>query len=268
MTPFVFGGGMRPPRSSSDAEIAAFDRVCQRLGGFDDAVATEWVDGWLTALACLPLHPPADDWLGAMLGDTFERTFADPPDRAQALAALEARLRVLRGQLDAEALLDQPDVLRLDPLMAEWHDEDRQRAAALHGLSEDEAAELQTGRLWAEGVLEGIDAWSGLGIDVDDLDDEAREGFIELYEQLSALLLRPGSAEWEAFRRAYHPGREPTRDDLVTEALYAVQDLRLWWLDHAPRPAPRRSAAAPGRNDPCPCGSGRKYKKCHGAAQP
>jgi preprotein translocase subunit SecA len=22
----------------------------------------------------------------------------------------------------------------------------------------------------------------------------------------------------------------------------------------------------PGRNDPCPCGSGKKYKKCHGAA--
>ncbi|WP_211159649.1 SEC-C metal-binding domain-containing protein [Aromatoleum buckelii] len=21
-----------------------------------------------------------------------------------------------------------------------------------------------------------------------------------------------------------------------------------------------------GRNDPCPCGSGRKYKKCHGAS--
>ena len=24
-------------------------------------------------------------------------------------------------------------------------------------------------------------------------------------------------------------------------------------------------AAPPGRNDPCPCGSGKKYKKCHGA---
>jgi preprotein translocase subunit SecA len=23
--------------------------------------------------------------------------------------------------------------------------------------------------------------------------------------------------------------------------------------------------AEPGRNDPCPCGSGKKYKKCHGA---
>ena len=22
---------------------------------------------------------------------------------------------------------------------------------------------------------------------------------------------------------------------------------------------------APGRNEPCPCGSGKKYKKCHGA---
>jgi len=28
----------------------------------------------------------------------------------------------------------------------------------------------------------------------------------------------------------------------------------------------RRSAPKVGRNDPCPCGSGKKYKKCHGAA--
>jgi len=26
-----------------------------------------------------------------------------------------------------------------------------------------------------------------------------------------------------------------------------------------------RKEAEPGRNDPCPCGSGKKYKKCHGA---
>ncbi|MBI3279156.1 MAG: SEC-C domain-containing protein, partial [Acidobacteria bacterium] len=26
------------------------------------------------------------------------------------------------------------------------------------------------------------------------------------------------------------------------------------------------SANKPGRNDPCPCGSGKKYKKCCGAA--
>jgi uncharacterized protein len=27
----------------------------------------------------------------------------------------------------------------------------------------------------------------------------------------------------------------------------------------------RRTEAEPGRNDPCWCGSGKKYKKCHGA---
>jgi uncharacterized protein len=26
-----------------------------------------------------------------------------------------------------------------------------------------------------------------------------------------------------------------------------------------------RRADVPGRNDPCYCGSGKKYKKCHGA---
>jgi uncharacterized protein YecA (UPF0149 family) len=25
-----------------------------------------------------------------------------------------------------------------------------------------------------------------------------------------------------------------------------------------------RSFATSGRNDPCPCGSGKKFKKCHG----
>jgi uncharacterized protein YecA (UPF0149 family) len=29
--------------------------------------------------------------------------------------------------------------------------------------------------------------------------------------------------------------------------------------------AQRRSGDKVGRNDPCPCGSGKKYKKCHGA---
>jgi uncharacterized protein len=32
--------------------------------------------------------------------------------------------------------------------------------------------------------------------------------------------------------------------------------------------AVRRAAPKVGRNDPCPCGSGRKFKQCHGAAAP
>jgi hypothetical protein len=29
-------------------------------------------------------------------------------------------------------------------------------------------------------------------------------------------------------------------------------------------PPPKATSSTPGRNDPCPCGSGKKYKKCHG----
>jgi preprotein translocase subunit SecA len=36
--------------------------------------------------------------------------------------------------------------------------------------------------------------------------------------------------------------------------------------DDAPVKTVRREEPKVGRNDPCPCGSGKKYKKCHGAA--
>ena len=36
--------------------------------------------------------------------------------------------------------------------------------------------------------------------------------------------------------------------------------------DDAPIKQVRREEPKVGRNDPCPCGSGKKYKKCHGAA--
>jgi SEC-C motif-containing protein len=46
-------------------------------------------------------------------------------------------------------------------------------------------------------------------------------------------------------------------------------DGRWYYIDgevgREPARRPTAGAAAPGRNDPCPCGSGRKYKRCHGA---
>jgi preprotein translocase subunit SecA len=36
--------------------------------------------------------------------------------------------------------------------------------------------------------------------------------------------------------------------------------------DDALQKTVRRDEPKVGRNDPCPCGSGKKYKKCHGAA--
>ena len=43
------------------------------------------------------------------------------------------------------------------------------------------------------------------------------------------------------------------------------QPPRVGGDDAAVKPV-RRDEPKVGRNDPCPCGSGKKYKKCHGAA--
>ena len=50
--------------------------------------------------------------------------------------------------------------------------------------------------------------------------------------------------------------------DVLADMLHDLHCLRI----HELRPAPARREAEPGRNDECPCGSGRKYKKCCGAA--
>ena len=49
----------------------------------------------------------------------------------------------------------------------------------------------------------------------------------------------------------------------------SVAGLYAYWRDFEEQVAARRSSpggAKPGRNDPCPCGSGQKYKRCCGAA--
>ncbi|HLP02303.1 MAG TPA: SEC-C metal-binding domain-containing protein [Opitutaceae bacterium] len=53
-----------------------------------------------------------------------------------------------------------------------------------------------------------------------------------------------------------------------------VIELHRFWLSRQPKkPAAPAGSAMPlplklGRNDPCPCGSGRKYKNCCGSSLP
>jgi preprotein translocase subunit SecA len=54
-----------------------------------------------------------------------------------------------------------------------------------------------------------------------------------------------------------------SKPELVGEANgAALQDMR-----ELQKPMPVRVENKVGRNDPCPCGSGKKYKNCHGAGQ-
>ena len=65
--------------------------------------------------------------------------------------------------------------------------------------------------------------------------------------------------------RDENEGRQPWQypDDIDTEdrpddALGLLPDE----LDDIPTPTPYIAPPKVGRNDPCPCGSGKKYKKC------
>jgi uncharacterized protein len=257
----------RPPRQSSPAELEAFDKTVEALAGFNPEISFEWVDGFLAAIAAAPRLPALEEWLPALCGDAFERAFADPESADPAQAALAARLKVLCDQLDPEALLDDPDQLRLDPLIGEVSDEDRQRLVDEGALSAEEAQAVQTGGLWAEGFFDGVAAFPALWEEPPH--EDASVLFKQAFDQIAALLMPPGSDEWKAHVAEHYPKAgegEPTRDDLLAEACMSVQDLRLFWVDFAPKTETRRVEATPGRNDPCHCGSGKKYKKCHGAA--
>ena len=61
------------------------------------------------------------------------------------------------------------------------------------------------------------------------------------------------------------PSVSNDRLDRVAAAIWAVYELRQLWRSLGPKTGPVRKTDDVGRNDPCPCGSGTKYKKCHGA---
>lgn len=258
--------GLLLPRQNTVAELAAFEATCERLAGFDSQLWFEAVDGFLTAVAAGPRRADAAEWLPALCGgdDTFERVFADPEDHAQALNALQARLKALHAQLDAAALLDDPDAMRLSPLIAETLDAEHAQDGAAQGLSDAEIAQSQPGAAWALNLMRGVESLPDLWRRPDD--EQAAALFQQAFDHIAALLPAQTSEAWRDHLANYYPDTEaPTRDELIAEACMAVQDLRRYWVDFAPRPETRRVAPRPGRNDPCSCGSGRKFKKCHGS---
>lgn len=99
-------------------------------------------------------------------------------------------------------------------------------------------------------LLEGY-AWSG----------DLRETLVA-----SCTLLEqdfPELAEWRqdgnrSRQRRQNWGR--TTSETVSDA--PEGEMKLRFDDGRPRPAPVRSQKGLGRNDPCPCGSGKKYKQC------
>ncbi|HEU5295969.1 MAG TPA: UPF0149 family protein [Burkholderiaceae bacterium] len=246
---------MNAEAAVAEAVGSDYERVCWRLAGFDARVSPEWVDGFLTGVLAGPRAIALHQWLPAMLGDAFARVFADPLDARQAQRALSSRWSELAQQLDAETLVDDPHSVYLAPWIVAYEDHDREAFVA-HGLGDAEQAanELRPGVAWSRGFLAAVDHFASdwVAPAPDAADAKRYHDAMACIRELQAPQARTLASD---------------RDAQIDAACLAAQRLRLYWVDHAPKPSTRRVEAMPGRNEPCHCGSGLKFKKCHGAAR-
>jgi preprotein translocase subunit SecA len=108
----------------------------------------------------------------------------------------------------------------------------------------------------------------------EDLMRDIQSTFTERYLKVQVSAEPPRTAPPPRARPAPppEPERGPSADDLFTGPAApppapaprpASVTTSLGRMPSGPPPAP--GAGPIGRNDPCPCGSGKKYKKCHGA---
>jgi preprotein translocase subunit SecA len=100
---------------------------------------------------------------------------------------------------------------------------------------------------------------------------EGFEGFIKMLSTINhqfvsqMMRVQARSAAEEAAARLQRQLAQKQRQQMVEGK--AGEDGKLD-QSQAARPAPAaRQGPRVGRNDPCPCGSGKKYKKCHGAME-
>ena len=223
----------------------------------------EFCEGVLTALLCTRRTIGEDEWLPLVFGRAASEVFATPAERTQFSMGWLERESQLRAALNADVeSLD--DERALSPAVMDW----RGLLASLPESDRAEATEGQDGlppalaQVWASGFLAVVDHWA---------DDWAPPRDKEIAEMLDDALscIEDLTADdtGAPVLNLYDPNGPPSvsqaRFDAFGEALWAVYDLHDIARSLGPRVAPVVSDKI-GRNDPCPCGSGKKYKKCCG----
>ncbi len=128
----------------------------------------------------------------------------------------------------------------------------------------------------AEGTVSIVDEWcwgyvKGMSLDPSGWQPllDAQPGWFEVIHLFGT------ERGWERLKTLVeeHPDRLVRHQGYVEQIAPAVRNIHAYWLARR-EPAsdgvqdqrqPITKASEPGRNHPCPCGSGKKYKRCHGA---
>ena len=239
-------------------DFNALDHALDAMRAHDDDIPQwEFCEGFMAALICTRRAiAPAEYW-PMLLGDGFT-----PAQHMEFVWRWHRRWREIETALDAEVqTLDdergyQPEVIDMRGAIAAMPPEER-------GDIGDENLPA-FGRLWALGFLFAVESWP-----LDWAAPRDKELAQMLDEALDAIFALAGDdtgqPELSMFSEHGPPSVSQARLDDFGVAIWAVYDLRQLWKSLGPRVETVRKAAEPGRNDPCPCGSGKKYKKCHGA---
>jgi uncharacterized protein len=195
----------------------------------DSAMSFETLDGFFTALVIGPEMVPPSEYLAEIWGTDGGGPAWDGTEQA------EYFLSLLMKHWNAIAL--------------------RREANAKHMPHLEPFGAALPGEEWADGFLAGIDlradAWQPL------FDDRRAD-------QIVFSILALTSDAPDEVRERFTLGMRKTALEQLPET---VQMIAAYWRDPKranPRHGPVRSPKV-GRNEPCPCGSGLKFKKCCGS---
>ncbi|MDP3700342.1 MAG: UPF0149 family protein [Hylemonella sp.] len=247
-------------------DFDALDLLLDDLRTRDEEIPQwEFCEGFMAALVCSRRPIPQEEYLPVLLGmddATAIAPFADVAQRADFLALWARRWLEVATALDAE-------VENLEDEAA-YHPEVMDVRGAIAALPAEELAVLgeeplpSFAQVWALGFMFAVENWPEDW--TPPRDKEAAQWLDASLEALVAMTEDDtGQPEISPFGDDTPPSVSVERLNAFGDAIWAVYDLREIWRSIGPRVETVRKAAEPGRNDLCYCGSGKKYKKCHGA---
>jgi uncharacterized protein len=252
------------PTTSDDFD--ALDQILDDMRGRDDEIPQwEFCEGFMAATLCNRRALPLAEVLSVLLGsgdDGQTLAFADDAQRQSFETLWQKRATELTLQLSTTVQALDED--------AAFSPEIMDVRGAIASLPAGERAEVldsdipSFAQVWALGFMFAVEAWP------DDWalprDKEAAEFIDDALERIVALTEDDNHpATISMLDDDGEPSVSQERANAYGEGLWAVYDLYQAWHALGPKVAPVRAAADVGRNDPCTCGSGKKFKKCCGA---